>query len=115
MAKKVILLNMFILFILSFVPRISDSISASDLCDVEGYTIISCTWTERRSFDSKEPEDLIILENGMIFRISGYYGRLSSSRVVVFARKLELQGAEKIVYKIFIDDRDRIFSAYRIR
>lgn len=106
---------MLILFILSFVPRISDSIRARDLCDVEDYTIIKCTWTEGRSFNSNEPKDIVKLENGMIFRIPGYYDYLSSSRAVVFARKLEPRGTEIVIYKIFIEDSDQFYSAYRIR
>jgi hypothetical protein len=116
MAKKMFIFYLIILSVITIVPRSYDSISASDLCDVEGYTIVDCTYTKRKGYDDESSDDIVRLDNGMIFRISGYIYSLSSSRAVVFAKKFTANNnAEIISYKLFIDDKDRIYSASRIR
>lgn len=115
MSKRYLLLTVFSFLLMFLVPCLYDSIRVRELCEVEGYTIIDCTWTSSRYRDDREnrSEDIVELDNGMVFMCSGFNGSLSSSRAVVFAIRME--GTEQIFYKILIEDTDRFYSATRIR
>ena len=113
--KKVLIINLLFLCAVGIAPRDNISIWVSELCDLEGYVILDCTYTERKGFDNNMPEDLVKLENGMTFRVNGYLSYLSSGRAVVFARSIKFNNEDTLIYKLYIDDKDRIYSAYRIR
>lgn len=113
--KKIFFLALLIFSVTGFMPTVNNSISAFDLCDVKGYTILDCTYTKRKGYDDDLPEDVVRLENGMIFRISGFLPQLSGGRAVVFARSIRIHNEDALVYKLYIDDKDRIYSANRLR
>ena len=87
-------------------------IDASELCDLEGYTIIECTSAEGDV--EGDYGELVKLYNGMIFELEdSHYTYSYDPDVVIFAKLFKPEGKEYIFYKLVIDD--EIYDASRIR
>jgi len=91
------------------------SISTFELCDLEGFTIITCS-SATIDLDIREPDDPIRLINGMIFKpIALGPLLLSGGRVVVLGTMVEIKGEKHILYKLITEMDDMVYDVFRIR
>ena len=96
-------------------PTSGFQLSTSDLCHMEGFSVIICTMSEF-DIDIREPDDPIRLINGMIFKPLGLGPlMLGGRRVAVLGAKIKIKGREHIVYKLIIDFEPMPYDAMRIR
>ena len=110
----IILLSIIILFN-PLNPTGGFQLRTSELCDMEGYTVITCAMAQF-DIDIREPDDPIRLINGMIFKPLGLGPlMLGGRRVAILGTKIKIEGREHILYKLIIDFEPMPYDAMRIR
>ena len=86
--------------------------SLDDICDLDGYTMISCTNVDGE-FEG-DSGDIVKLWDGMKFELEdSHYNYAYSPDVGVFAKKIDFQGKSFISYKLLVED--EIYDASRIK
>ena len=111
-----------VFFCFSTLPALA--LEIADLKELEGFTLLSTTKVSGE-FEGADPDKSVTLDNGMIFKLSGYsYSYSFRPSVAVFAKTLSPEEMARIgvkevpttsvtLYSLII--KDRIYTAYRVR
>jgi hypothetical protein len=87
--------------------------SASPLCELEGFVILTCT-NVAGGFEGANFDKVVKLDNGMIFEFREYhYHYAYHPEAVVLARPVIYQGKSVTLHKLLIDD--EVYDVFRIR
>jgi len=83
----------------------------TDICELDGYTMISCS--RINGTFRGQSGDIVKLYNGWVFELTtSSYNYSFHPQVGVFAKKLDIGGNSMLIYKLFVED--EIYSALRI-
>jgi hypothetical protein len=103
------------IFILSFILITSGIIyglTADDLCELDGFTLIDCT-NVSGEFEGADYDKLVELDNGLIFRFTEYkYSYSYHPACAIFARSFTYQEKDVVLYYLVIDE--EVYSVTRV-
>ncbi len=114
MKRKVLffVLPLFFCIYLHLNPSGKSSWRLTDICDLDGYTMITCSRIDGEF--RGQAGDIVKLYNGWIFELITFsYNFSFHPQVGVFAKRLEIGSNQLVIYKLLVED--EIYSALRIR
>jgi len=107
-----------LVLVLIFRADLSSKIRVRQLCDLVGFTLISCT-SISYDMEVKLPrlDDPIRLDNGMVFKAIGLgpIGPIFGERVAIFAAKTTSTEEDFTLYALLIEDQDQVYRVMRLR